>query len=229
MDGKKEEFRYYLQNFEAFINNYQEQMNANSRMIAFVYFNLSRLNLVFLTQNYSEGLTIIPDIEAEMPLYESHTDAHRLLLFYYKFASLHFCNGNYNGALDYLNEIVQLNITHLREDLHIFARILQIICHYELDNYDLLTYLITSVERQYEKCRDLGQLPELLLQLLKELTRRPKYEAKILFAEMETTIRELANSPYEKKSMVFLNPLLWLQSHRKNKPIIDLNELPAEV
>jgi len=229
MDGKEEEFRYYLQNFETFVKDHEDQMNANSRMIAFVYFNLSRLNLAFLNQQYAEGLALIPEIEAKISLYESHTDAHRLLLFHYKFATLHFCNGDYNSALDYLNKIVQLNISHLREDLLIFARILQIVCHYELENFDLLAYLISSVERQYEKCRDLGQLPGLLLQFLKELTRRPKYEAKTLFAEMEVAIRELADSPYEQKSMVFLNPLLWLQSHQQNKSIIDLNQLPATV
>jgi hypothetical protein len=223
MDGKDQEFQYYLQSLEEFIDSYWDQMNANSRMISFVYYNLSRLNLAFLSRKYAEGLALIPEIKAKIPLYESHTDIHRLLLFYYKFAALHFCKGDHNGALDHLNQIVQLSTSHLREDLHIFARILQIICHYELGNYDVLDYLISSTERQYEKSRDIGQLPGLLLQFLKDLLRAPKYETKEMFAGIEPAIRELAASPYERKAFVFLNPLLWIHSHRKNKPITELS------
>lgn len=229
MDANREEFLHYLEDFEHFVQEYQDQMNANSSMIAFVYLNLCRLNQAFLTQKYEEGLELIPEIEAQIPLYESHTDPHRLLLLYYKFAALRFCTGDFNGALNELNKIVHENTVYLRDDLHIFSRILQIVCHYELMNFDLLSYLIPSVERQYKKSRDLGRLPAVLLKYLKALMRAPASETSKLCEEMRTKLYELYESPYEKKSFLYFNPLMWLHSRRLKKNISELNWTPDEV
>lgn len=222
MDANEKEFCVYFDRFKAFIEEYKGQMNDNSRMIAFVYVNLLRLNFCVLTGAYAEGLALVPKIKAEIPLYDGHTDPHRLLLFYYKFAAIHFCCGDYNGALDHLNEIVHQNTSHLREDLHAFSRILQIFCHYELGNYSFLDYLIPSVQRQFDKSKELGRLPGLILQFVKELARAPEYESKELLAQMEEKINALATSPYELKSLIYLDPRPWLQSRRRKIFISEL-------
>ena len=94
--------------------------------------------------------------------------------------------------------------------------------HFELQNLDLLTYLIPSVERQFAKSKDLGQLPLVLLQFLKDLVRAPEYETREVIDQMEEEIERLSTLPSEKKSFIFMDPRLWLRSRRKKIAINDL-------
>jgi tetratricopeptide (TPR) repeat protein len=68
-------------------------------------------------------------------------DRHRILVFYYKIASLYFGSGDFDKSIDYLNKIINWKVD-LRTDLQCYARLLHLIAHYELGNFDLLEYLI---------------------------------------------------------------------------------------
>ena len=66
-------------------------------------------------------------------------------LLYYKIASLYFGSGEYVQAIEYLNLIIQHKELSLREDLQCFARILNLIAHYESGDDASLDYQIRSV------------------------------------------------------------------------------------
>ena len=63
-----------------------------------------------------------------------------MLVFYYKIASLYFGAGDYDTAIDYLNKIINWKVD-LRNDLQCYARLLHLIAHYEMGNFQLLEYL----------------------------------------------------------------------------------------
>jgi len=208
---KQESFAKYLQQFEAFVKTFGESLDDSARMICFTYLNLSRLNYLYITEDYTNGLSLIREIKAELPRLEDTMDLHRILLFYFKFAYLYFSSGEYEKALEYLNEIIHLKSGHLREDLLHNANLLHLLCHYEQENYGLLDYLLPSVERLFEKAREAGEIPALTLALLRALVKSAPAKHKGIFREYHLKLKELARLPYEQKSLQYLDILSWVE------------------
>ena len=51
---------------------------------------LQKLTSIFLEGTFQEGLEIVADINEQLKEYELYLDQHRILVFYYKIASLYF-------------------------------------------------------------------------------------------------------------------------------------------
>lgn len=215
-------FAQYLQQFNEFVQQHEESFNPNSQMIAFVYLNLSKLNQHFLTGRFSEGLKLAPYILETIPLFEDHTDAHRLLLFYYKIAYLLVGAGKYAAAIDYLQRITNLGGGFLRDDLHFNARLLHLICHYELGNYSLLDYLIPSVARALERAREVSEWQTATLQLLRELIKTPISDKRGVYLHFQQKMSRMAGRPFEQKEVSYLDIPSWVESHLRQCTIEEL-------
>lgn len=204
-------FRNYLNKFEHFEATHWNRLDDNAKMIGFTYLNLSRLNFLYITQEYSKGQELIKAIEKELPHLETTMDLHRILLFYFKFAYLYFCAHQYETALDYLNEIIHLKTGYLREDLIHNARLLHLLCHYELKNYNLMDYLIQQIERLFEKAKEIGQVPRITLNTLQKLLRTPPSQHQSILKDFHQELKTLEKKPYEKKSIQYLDILAWAE------------------
>ncbi len=217
-------FDRYLLQFEDFYRAEEAQWNVNSKMIAFAYLNLSRLNRHFLAGTFSKGLRIVPGILRDIEEYQDLMDIHRILLLYYKIAYLHFGCGHYGQALDSLNKITTLNTGFLREDLHFNARLLHLICHYELGNHDLLDYLIPSIQRAFEKAREISGWQTATLQFLRQLNRIPQMERKTetAFQQFKEKMAGLSDNAFEQKEILYLDIPSWVESHLQHCTIQEL-------
>ena len=109
----------------------------------------------------------MPELEKKLEEYELYLDRHRILVFYYKIASLYFGCGQYDKSIDYLNRIINWK-TDLRTDLQCYSRLLHLIAHYELGNDNLLEYLVKSVYRFMAKMENLSVVEEEIFTFLKK-------------------------------------------------------------
>jgi hypothetical protein len=132
--------------FEQFALSADGMMNPNTRIQTFVYLHLSKINKHFQEGTFTKGLELVPIIEEKLVEYQLQLDTHRVLVFYYKIACLYFGSDDNDNTIDYLNKIINRKM-NLRTDLQCYARLLHLIAHYELGNYDILESLIKSVYR----------------------------------------------------------------------------------
>lgn len=217
-----EKFIRDLGTLETFIAENNETFNENTKTTAFVYVYTARINRYFLEGTFGDGLSIIPQLEAEIAEHQLKVDQHRVLLFYYKIACLYFGSGDNNKAIVYLNKIIHLRIGNLRADIQCFARILHLIAHYELENYSLVEYLIKSVYHFIAKNKDLGQMMEEILKFLrKNIYANPK-ALKSAFASLKEKLVQLSQNPYERRSFLYLDIISWLESKIEGIPVQDV-------
>ncbi|WPV69905.1 hypothetical protein [Chitinophaga sp. LS1] len=217
-----EKFIRDLGTLETFISENNETFNENTKTTAFVYVYTARINRYFLEGTFGDGLSIIPQLEAEIAEHQLKVDQHRVLLFYYKIACLYFGSGDNNKAIVYLNKIIHLRIGNLRADIQCFARILHLIAHYELENYSLVEYLIKSVYHFIAKNKDLGQMMEEILKFLrKNIYANPK-ALKSAFASLKEKLVQLSQNPYERRSFLYLDIISWLESKIEGIPVQDV-------
>ena len=129
--GNKPKFLEQLQILENQLEGSDFPKDENVEALAFLYLNFHRINQHFIDGSFDEGLNLIPRIENKLKKFNSRLDEHHKMIFYYKFASMQFGAGNNKACIFYLDKIISNKSLSMREDLQVFARVLNLVAHYE--------------------------------------------------------------------------------------------------
>lgn len=213
-----QKFNETIQQFEQFMATPSVQHNRNNLIQTFVYLNIARLNKHFLEGSFTKGLELVPELEEKLQEYELYLDRHRVLVFYYKIASLYFGSGDFDKSIDYLNKIINLKVD-LRTDLQCYARLLHLIAHYELGNFDLLEYLVKSVYRFMYKMQNLSTVEEEIFAFLRKSFRLTPRQLKPQFETLLATLKPLEKNSMESRAFMYLDIISWLESKINNVPV----------
>ncbi|CAN5533961.1 hypothetical protein BH10BAC2_BH10BAC2_09220 [soil metagenome] len=211
-------FNEVLEQFDKFSHSANANMNANVRIQTFVYLNIARINKHFLEGTFTKGLELVPEIEEKLEEYHLQLDRHRILVFYYKIACLYFGSGDNEKAIDYLNRIINWKVD-LRTDLQCYARLLHLIAHYELGNYQLLEYLIKSVYRFMAKMKNLSVVEEEIFRFLRKSFSLAPDKMIPSFKLLKEKLQRYEGNPLETRSFMYLDVIAWLECKIQNVPV----------
>lgn len=211
-------FNESIQQFERFMQMPVIQHNHNNLIQSFVYLYTAKLNKHFMEGTFTKGLSLVPEIEEKLKEYEIYLDRHRILVFYYKFASLYFGSGDHEKSIDYLNKIINWRVD-LRTDLQCYARLLHLIAHYELGNFDLLEYLLKSVYRFMAKMENLSTVELEIFTFLKHSFKLTPRALKPQFEKLLLKLRKLEKNRLESRAFMYLDVISWLESKIEGKAV----------
>jgi hypothetical protein len=200
-----------IKTFEQFARTKAVKQNPNSRILVYQYLYTARINYHFLQGSFDKGLRMVPFLEKMLKAYGLYLDAHRVLVFYYKIASLYFGSGDNSKAIDYLNSIIN-NKADLRTDLQCYARLLHLIAHYELGNFELLEYLIKSVYRFMAKMDNLSKVEEEIFAFLRNSFKVGAHALKPAFENLLQELKKYEGNPLEARAFAYLDIISWLES-----------------
>ena len=206
-----DKFNITLKEFEAFAESDIVKQTDNNRIQTFVYLNIGLFNKHFLEGTFSEGLALVDYIKEKLEEYALYLDRHRVLVFHYKIASMYFGAGDYEKAIDHLNRIINWKVD-LRTDLQCYSRLLHLIAHYELGNYELVEYLARSVYRFMAKMEHLSTVEEKILEFLRNSFRIRRSELKDAFRTLLGELKQYENNPLETRAFSYLDIISWLES-----------------
>jgi tetratricopeptide (TPR) repeat protein len=216
-----EKFDKTLQQFETFAASDTVTQSENNSIQVFVYLYIAKINRHFLHGTFTEGLVLVPEIIKKLKEYALYLDRHRVLVFYYKIASLYFGSGDYENAIAYLSKIINWKVD-LRNDLQCYARLLHLIAHYELGNYDLLEYLVKSVYRFMAKMENLGAVEEQVFKFLQRSFHLSATQLKPEFEKLLCTLKQYENNRFETRAFAYLDIISWLESKINNLGVEDV-------
>ncbi|MEN0050451.1 MAG: hypothetical protein AAF806_25525, partial [Bacteroidota bacterium] len=210
------QYAYAIESLKNFEQGYQQKWGKNVQVLAFTYDSFAELNRIFWEGDIQQGLSIVPEILTKLKKYDDYLDAHKIMIIHYKLAWLYFCSKEKEKALVHLNIIFSHEAAHLREDLQIYAQLLALLTHYDLNNYSILDYRILSCERFLKKTKNTDALQTLILQLLKKLTST-KHQNKIaLYQKALSDAKALQKDAFLRRSFTYLDFILWLE-HKLSK------------
>lgn len=216
-----DKLRETIKKFEFFAKHPLVTDNENNRILTYVYLYTSKLNLYFLEGNFTKGLKMVPFLEQMLKEYGLYLDKHRVLVFYYKIACLYFGSGDNEKAIDYLNKIINEK-ADLRTDLQCYSRLLHLIAHYELGNFELLEYLIKSVYRYMAKMENLSKVEEEMFTFLRNSFRVGAHALKPEFEKLLEKLRRYERNPLETRAFSYLDVISWLESKINNVNVQDV-------
>jgi len=213
------QFCIVLEEVEALSKNELIVKDLNSEILIFKFLYISKINKHFMEGQFEKGIELIPEILEKLKQYEGKIDPERVLMFYYKFASLYFGNDNYRKTIFYLNQIVYFKDVKLREDIHCFARILNLIAHFE-DGQDFqLEYQIKSTFQFIGKMNEQQAVQREIIQFLRKTGKIKPDELKGEFIKLYDRLFLLNDDLYERRPFLYLDILSYLKSRIDNKPV----------
>jgi len=213
-----QQFEVVLKQFEEFSRSDAATQVENNRIQTFVYLTTAKINHHFMVGNFKEGLGLVPFIEEKLKEYELYLDRHRILVFYYKIASLYFGSGDFETSIDYLHKIINWKVD-LRNDLQCYARLLHLLAHYELGNFELMEHLTKSVYRFMAKMENLTVIEEEMFRFLRNTFHLSARQLKPEFEKLLQKIKQFEKSRYETRAFAYLDIISWLESKAADVPI----------
>ena len=219
--GNPDKLTDVLNDFKLFGETKTIQHNFNNEMQFFICGTVAQFNLHFLKGTFSEGITLIPDIEKKLEHYQYFIDPHRILVFYYKMACLYFGSGDYERSIDYLNKIINRKVD-LRNDLQCYARLLHLIAHFELGNEQILDHLIKSVYRYMAKMESLTAVEEAIFKFIRKSFTLNVRKIKPELEKLLATLKQKQKNRYEKRSFIYLDFISWLESKVENTEVHEI-------
>lgn len=215
------EFEITLNQFEAYAKTDIANQHDNFRIHTFIYINSARLNQHLMLGTFKEGLPLVPELNEKLEEYALYIDRHRVLVFNYKIATLYFGSGDYHTAIDYLLKIINGPVD-LRIDLHCYARLMHLVAHYELGNFDILEYLIKSVYRFMAKMKNLTIIEEEIFKFLRHSFNASPRQLKPELKTFLEKIKQHEKSRFETRAFAYMDVVSWVESKVYEKPMSEI-------
>ena len=202
-----------VKRLEEFMADDDIHLNDNARQTGLIYLNLARFNQYFLNGDGAAAYRLGNDLSRDYKKKKFRPSQQRLGLFRYKHAAACFLGGYYDEALDYLNDIINMRLTIFRDDLLINTRLLHALCNFELTNYILVDYQLTSLNRLIRRSRETAEAHRLAVSGLRRLLKLPAGEHAPVYAKLRKELDALRDDPFEQKALAYLELEDWLRLH----------------
>ena len=211
-----------LQTLEDFAANQTRRATPNTETLLFQYIWTNRLNAIFLEARFTEGVEMIPELLEQLGEHKNQLDLHRTLVFYYKIACVYFGSGHYQQAIKYLNRIIDHKDLSLREDLQCFARILNLVAHYEAGQDEELEYQVRSVYHFLGKMNDQQPMQIEVLRFLRRLGHFEPARLREEFSKLKMKLEEIADQPFDRRPFLYFDIISWLESKVSGRSVQDV-------
>ncbi len=178
---------------------------------------------------FQKGLKLIDEIELGISRFQYKLNKEQTILFYYRISYIYFGSGLHKEALKWVNKILNDNEQILRQDIYSFARIFNLILHYELNNYDLLDYIIKSTSRYLSKTEKNYRSEQVFIKYLKSLSKiQNEKEKNIIYLAAKNEFEILFKIKEEKIILQFIDVISWLESKIKAEPFENIIKIQLE-
>ncbi len=172
---------------------------------------------------------VIPDILRGLELYDGKINNEEEMLFYYNISRVYLGCEEYKSALKYINLVLNNSESGLREDVYSFARLVNLIIHYELGNFDLLDYTIKSTKRFVAKNQKNYKFEAIFLKDFKKLIKfKNTDDMKKLYVNFKNELNDVLKDPYETAANEYFDFISWLDSKIENKPFENIIKKKAK-
>ena len=213
-----QKFEIALKQFETFAETDRVKQHDNFRIQAFIYITSAKINQHSMLGTFKQGLLLVPQIEEKLKQYDLFIDNHRIMVLNYKIASLYFGSGDYATCIDYLQRIINEQVG-MRDDLQSYSRLLHLMAHFEMGNFELMEYLTKSVYRFMAKKENLTVLEEEMFKFLRTSFHLSRHKLKPELENFLQKIKKFEKTRYETRAFAYLDIISWVESKVYEKPM----------
>jgi len=170
-----------------------------------------RLSESIAFKNNRSTVDLIPEIENFLDGNKGKILVNTENYFYYNITKYFFVTGNYIEALRTINDHFSSRYSGLTPEFESYLRIMNILIHYELGNFGLLKYLISSSKKFLAGKKKLFKFENTVLKFIVSIIQ-PKSSKHLpkLLQEFSIEVAELRKEKYEKNAFEYLDLSDWI-------------------
>ena len=184
-------------------------INQTLYMALILYLNSGR---------YKEGAAAIQRIENLLGKPHVQVPVGRQLTYFYNITIFHFIREDYRESLRWLNQILQFQAGDLKQHLRDFARIFQLVLHFELGNLDLVEYLFRSAYRHYRTRKSLYRFEQLVFAAIRKMVHGEESQTEIA-SELYKELWDEARTLKGKEPAGMYELIFWAQGKSEGRPL----------
>jgi tetratricopeptide (TPR) repeat protein len=172
---------------------------------------LAELRLLGRMGAFERALALVEPVMDGMEEFAGRLHKEHLLEFHQELAAVHFGAGQVNKALFWLNKVLNDTEPTLRQDIFTYARLFNLVVHYELGNYDLLEYIVRSTQRFLSKRQRAYAVETLLIDGIKRMARAQQDGARLQqIKSLRDGLARLMADPNENVVIKYFDFMSWL-------------------
>ena len=198
----------------------KEFLNMDVQLKLFIFSYIGELVLNFYIGEFKKSIDkVIPKVKEGMKKFEGKLNKEAEILFYYNFSTTYFGVGDMKNALKYINYVLNNAETGLREDIFTFARLINLIIHYELGNHDLLNYTLKSTKRYVTKNQRNYNFETTFIEGIKKLNKTTDPDKKL--AVLKQFKKDII-APHKEIGRDYFGFITWIDSKIEQRPYPEL-------
>lgn len=200
-----------------------ESMDLQLKLFTIPY--NAELNAYISKGDYSYTIkNVVPKILEKLNYFQGKINKEEEMLLYYNISRVYFFTEDLKNALRYLNLVLNENKPGLRDDVYSFARLVNLIIHYELNNFDLLEYNIKSTKRFLIISRRDFKFETVFINEMSKLTKI-KNEDRLgnQLVGFRNNLIKVLEDPSERVALDYFDFINWLDSKIANQTFAQLN------
>ncbi|MFK8105123.1 MAG: hypothetical protein AB8G15_21605 [Saprospiraceae bacterium] len=170
------------------------------------------INYCLSEGDFAKGVALLPALEQGLKKYKKQIQRHNQISFYYLAAYILFREKAYAKALPWLNLILKEKKEDVVTEIFQFSRVLNLLLHFELENYTLLNSLIPSTRRYLRTRRTIYAVEKLLFRFLqKAMSIASSRELPALIEQFKNDIHTAELQKKEARVFNYIDLLAWLK------------------
>jgi hypothetical protein len=186
----------YIQELKSFVKKLSSfaVQDIQQEQIGAIFGYESRILLG--TKRFAEALKAAKEFERVYS--DKHKRKNILLTDSTNLARVYFANGLMRESLKRLNVVLNATAEGVKLEFFVYAHLLRLCIHFDLENYDVLNHLVQTAQRFFQKNEIKDAYASAFVDLIKQVSKTddPKVRKQI-FSRQCAGLRKLAQEPYE--------------------------------
>jgi hypothetical protein len=170
------------------------------------------LAIYFHLGEFQKGVERLEALENQFGNLDQYIVPNQRTPYYFYNSNLYFGKGDYKKALYWINKVLDYKEEGYRQDVHRFARILNLLIHFEIGNHEQLEYFVKSTYRFLYSRERLFHAETLVFEFLKKSVKVDGKALVKLFEEYKGLFEKLYENKYEKNIFNYIDLVTWLES-----------------
>lgn len=184
---------------------------------------IDQMNLFNLKGQFCESVDFYNSNPKDVVIILNKASKEQYIKLVYTMAYSLFGAQEYKLALSFLNKILNDNEQKLRQDIYSFARILNLMTHFELGNYELIEYSANSTLRFLKKTKRSYIVEDYFVKEIKKLSKHAMANKDINYKAFEIGLKKYLKEEY-RVILDYIDVLSWVESKVKGTSLNEIIE-----
>jgi hypothetical protein len=206
--GYYEAFSQGLDELSALSNNphFRPVKDLEARLFRQRY--LLEINSYLSRGAIDQAAALMPEIERGLAKHGAKLQKTHRITFQYLLAYVLWLNGQHERSLDWIHQLLQEK-EDVMQEIFQFTRVLNLLVHYGLGNWEHLSYLLPSTRRYLRQRRDLYRTETALFQFLQKAINTPREQATDHYRSFSEEVKSLSQERSEQRFFNYIDMKAW--------------------